>query len=191
MFYFSVVCTIKYFFRVRNDDFKRLEVRKISKFPENNLKIYQRAIIIIRHPLDAFISAFNHQMKGKTDYPDLKIYEEINFSKQFLEVGLPDWIQFYDTILQDFNQNLYLVQYDKLKTNLLEEMRSILSFLGFDLNREIESCLRSDFNGKFKRKNRPQEELYEIYGNFTNKQFQEFDKIYEHYLLLFQNKHCT
>ena len=180
--------TIEYSFRVRNNDLRNLEVQRISKFPENNLKIYQRAIIIIRHPLDAFMSAFNHQIKGKTEYPDLKIYEDINFSKQFLEVGLPDWIKFHDIILRDDNQNLYIVQYEKLKTNLLEEMRSILSFLGFDLKKEIESCLHLDFNGKFKRKNRPQEELYEIYGNFTNKQFQEFDNIYEHYLQRFQNK---
>ena len=116
----------------------------------------------------------------------MEFFAKENFTGTFLRKSLPNWIHFHEKILNDFTQPILVVQYEKLKTNLLEEMRRILSFLGFNLTKEIESCLQFDFNGNFKRKQRPQEELYEIYENFTNKQLEEFDEIYEKYLQKFQ-----
>ena len=152
------------------------------------LNEYQKAILIIRHPLEAYMSAFSHGLVTQTTYLDLEIFEATNFSQRFLEEGLPTWKHFHDTILEDYVQPLHFVPYEKLKTNLIEEMRRILIFLGFNLTKEVESCLRLDFEGKFKRKKRPQEELYSIYENFTNTQLEQFDAIYEKYLQRFQTK---
>ena len=115
-------------------------------------------------------------------------FERLNFSNLFLKHGLPKWIHFHETVLKEYALPIHVVQYEKLKTDLIKEMRSILSFLGFELTKDIELCLRSDFNGNFKRKNRPQEEIYSIYENFTNVQLQEFDYIYDSFLQRFKTK---
>ena len=127
-----------------------------------------------------------HDITKQTSLAHMEFFAKENFTGTFLRKSLPNWIHFHEKILNDFTQPILVVQYEKLKTNLLEEMRRILSFLGFNLTKEIESCLQFDFNGNFKRKQRPQEELYEIYENFTNKQLEEFDEIYEKYLQKFQ-----
>ena len=118
-------------------------------------------------------------------------FERLNFSNLFLKYGLPKWINFHETVLKDYVLPIHVVQYEKLKTDLIKEMRSILSFLGFELTKDIELCLRSDFNGNFKRKTRPQEEIYSIYENFTNVQLQEFDYIYDTFLQRFKTETVT
>ena len=97
-------------------------------------------------------------------------------------------MQFHDRILEDFNGPIHFVQYEKLKTNMIEEMRSITLFLGFELTNEIESCLILDFQGKFKRDRRPQHEIDAIYKNFTKTQLHKFDNIYDEYLQRFQSR---
>ena len=92
--------------------------------------IIKKAITIIRHPLDSSIALFNHQVKSVHKYVDVKMFDLINFSKLFLEEGFQEWMQFHDRILEDFNGPIHFVQYEKLKTNMIEEMRSITSFLG-------------------------------------------------------------
>ena len=81
----------------------------------------------------------------------LEWFNKINFSKLVLQKGLPNWINFHETILKNYKFPIHIVQYEKLKKNLIGEMRRILSFLEFDFTKEIESCLHSDFDGKFKR----------------------------------------
>ena len=43
--------------------------------------------------------------------------------------------------------DILVIQYEKLRDNLIEEMSEILSFLGFNMTRDIESCLLSDSKG--------------------------------------------
>ena len=152
------------------------------------LNDYKKAMVIIRHPLDSSIALFNHQVKSVHKYADVKMFDLLNFSKLFLEEGLQEWMQFHDRILEDFNGPIHFVQYEKLKTNMIEEMRSITLFLGFELTNEIESCLILDFQGKFKRDRRPQHEIDAIYKNFTKTQLDKFDNIYDEYLQRFQSR---
>ena len=155
------------------------------------LNDYHKAILIIRHPLDAAMSEFNHDYSGslmnedinkQTSLAHMQLFSKVDFAGLFLKEKLPNWIELHESILNNFTQPILLVQYEKLKTNVIEEMRRVLPFLGFNMTKETESCLKLGFDGNFKRKPRPQEQLYEIYENFTDKQLAEFDEIYQKYL---------
>ena len=57
------------------------------------------------------------------------------------------WKVFHNSILKYYMNDILIIQYEKLRDNLIEEMSEILSFLGFNMTREIESCLLSDSKG--------------------------------------------
>ena len=57
------------------------------------------------------------------------------------------WKNFHNSILKFYMNDILVIQYEKLRDNLIEEMSEILSFLGFNMTREIESCLLSDSKG--------------------------------------------
>ena len=149
---------------------------------------FEKAIVLIRNPLDASMAEFNRVFSNydQKGHSDMELFELLNFSKLFQEADLPQWMEFHETILKDYKNKMHVVQYEKLKTNLIEEMKKILGFLGYTMTKEIEFCLKSNFDGNFKRKERPEEEIYTILENFTNSQLKYFDNVYENYLKKFQ-----
>ena len=114
--------------------------------------------------------------------------EKYNYSQDIFPRFYRTWQNTYDLVLQNYEHPLLLIQYEKLKSNLIFEMERILSFLGFDMTLEIKSCLLKDSIGNFKRKSRPQKEMDQIYMNFTDVQLKQVHETYMEYLNKFQKK---
>ena len=140
--------------------------------------------------MDATISTFNDLQTGKINnaYASVYEYEKFDYSHDIFPRFYRTWQNTYDLVLQNYEHPLLLIQYEKLKSNLIFEMERILSFLGFDMTLEIKSCLLKDSIGNFKRKSRPQKEMDQIYMNFTDVQLKQVHETYMEYLNKFQKK---
>ena len=139
--------------------------------------------------MDSYIAEFNREFSSKNHTGNVKIetFNSFDFPTRFMDV-LQLWMGFHNVILNDFLNNILVVQYEKLNINLIEEMNEILKFLGFTMTREIESCLLTKSEGQFKRLKRPPEEINKIYNSFSKEKLNYFDNIYMEYLQRFENK---
>ena len=126
--------------------------------------------------------------RDKTTYASLEEYERRFLPRDVFSKDIPQWLKFNDVILEHYQNPLLVVQYEELKSNFVGEMEKILTFLGFDMTPEIESCLLDKSIGQFKRKTRPQKEKDEILRNFTITQLEDINNIYKKYLKKFGSK---
>ena len=151
---------------------------------------FEQAILLLRHPLNAIMSDFNDEWPhgDKKGYASLEVYHRAHFSQLAIEHYLPLWENFYDSVLQNYENPLLVVQYEDVKRNFIKEMERILTFLGFSMTAEIKSCLMEDSIGHFKRKTRPQEEIDQIYKNFTMEQLDGIQDTYLKYVKKFEAK---
>ena len=151
---------------------------------------FEKAIILIRNPLNAIMSTFNDLRidKRKNTYASLYEFEKFNYAYEVFPRLYRTWQNIYDSILQDYEHPLLVVEYENLKRDFIFEMERILSFLGFDMTSEVKSCLLNDSTGRFKRKSRPQKEMDQIYMNFTDMQLNQVHETYMKYLNKFQKK---
>ena len=153
------------------------------------MKDFERAILLIRNPLNAIISYFNdYHTHDKNAYANLEVYTGDHFFTKEAFIRLEEWQHFHDVVLQNYNQPLLVVQYEQLKSNYLSEMEKIFKFLGLNMNEDLESCLLEESIGHFKRKKRPKNEIDKIYNNFTRAQLDEFQNTYKKFLKNFQTK---
>ena len=123
----------------------------------------------------------------KTEHADLNIFQK-NFRELFIYgqdgkvSGIQSWVDFHETILEEFSQNIHIVQFENLEHNLVEEMSKLLKFIGHDMTNEIKTCILADSNHAYKRKARPKEEIEMIYSLFSNEELKKTDNLYLNYL---------
>ena len=93
--------------------------------------------MIVRNPLDAYISEFNRDQfikkyQGNTNsltyaYLPLQTFDEKNFKQFFFEFK-NKWKMFHNEVLKHFAKtNCHIVFYEDLKSNLINEMIEILN----------------------------------------------------------------
>ena len=151
---------------------------------------FKKAILLIRNPLNAIMSTFNDLRidKRKNTYASLYEFEKFNYAHEVFPRLYRTWQNIYDSVLQDYEHPLLVVEYEKLKRDFIFEMERILSFLGFDMTPEVRSCLLKDSIGNYKRKSRPQKEMDQIYRNFTSVKLNQVHDTYKKYLKKFEMK---
>ena len=151
---------------------------------------FEKAILLIRNPLNAIMSTFNDLRidKRKNTYASLYEFEKFNYAYEVFPRLYRIWQNIYDSVLQDYEHPLLVVEYEKLKRDFIFEMERILLFLGFDMTPEVRSCLLKDSIGNYKRKSRPQKEMDQIYRNFTSVKLNHVHYTYKKYLKKFEMK---
>ena len=110
------------------------------------------------------IEAFDH-------YEDL---DDLFFNNMF-----PLWTTFHRRILSRFKKPLLLVEYQKLKTNLIEELTKVVQFLNHDMTEDVIRCIQKIKVGPFKRPKRPKHEVDEIMKRIKNEHIDAYDKGYD------------
>ena len=151
----------------------------------------------MRNPLDAAISEFNRRqltMKPQGNnisifnaYLPLQTFLDDNFVNSFTEFK-DYWMMFHNIVLKFCTINCHLVTYENLKSNLINEMKGIVGFLGLSLNETIKECLQSNPGRKYRRKNRPNQELAQLKSYFSDEEISDIEEIYKDYLLKFKHK---
>ena len=165
------MCTI-------NDRNQQLSFRK-------NFDTYSKSIILIRDPLDASIAEFNRlycwdlvKDKDFRNYAPIEAYEKYNIS-EFVKYMTNNWISLHQQILERCSrEKCHIVFYEDMQRNVIEAMRGVLSFIGFEMIPKIEACIKSNMVGNFKRKSRPVLEKKAIYQMFSKEDLEYFENVY-------------
>ena len=152
----------------------------------------------MRNPLEAAISEFNRRKfsikhgTGSTNislantFVPLQTFLDDNFAQTFNEF-MDYWMKFHNKLLKHCTNNCHIVAYEDLKSNLINEMKGILNFLGFTMNETIKDCLQTNPGRKYKRKDRPDHELKQLKSYFSNEELSDIEDVYKDYLLKFKH----
>ena len=70
------------------------------------------------------------------------------------------WKKFHQQILDKYKNELILVEYEALKTNLIGELTKVMKFLGLPMTDDIKECIQNNPDGLNKRP-KPKENLKE------------------------------
>ena len=85
--------------------------------------------------------------------------------------------------------NCHLVVYEELKDDTIGEMIKILEFLGIPVDENIIDCLKADSKGKFKNRERSDEEKAEIEKLLTKILIKkDLNSLYDVFKQKFRNK---
>ena len=95
--------------------------------PSNNLKPYK---------------PFKRQKVGRE-------WLKQNYGK-YLRLMMPAWKFWFEEILKK-DAVFCLVIYEDLKMNLIEELRPVINFLGYNINEELEKCILANQEGNYLR----------------------------------------
>ena len=155
----------------------------IQFYSNQNPNIFDKAIIVIRNPLQSFIAETNRILTGGSPIRHASIaqWKNITYVDNFTEKFLPFWKKIHHRILDNkFQKPIHLVQFEDMKTNLIGELTKILEFLKMEMNSEIEECILQDPNGIYKRPQRSKEELDIILSKFTESHLKQASEAYEY-----------
>ena len=124
----------------------------IEKIFRINLNVYDRAILLIRNPLDAFIAEFNRDFtKSNTAIVPIEKWLEIDIYDSYENQFLTFWKKFHKQIIDEYKNELILVEYEALKSNVIGELTKVMKFLGLPMTDAIKECIRDNPNGLYKR----------------------------------------
>ena len=73
----------------------------------------------------------------------------------------PYWKKFHQKILDEYEKELLLVEYENLKADLIGELTKVVTFLGLPLTENIKECIRKSPDGLYKRP-KPKQSLKDL-----------------------------
>ena len=154
---------------------------------------YENIIVIYRDPIFRAMSPSNHlrenyENQREFSFNEAKVsneYFEYHFVKD-LEKIIPAWKDWFERILK-INSKFCLVNYDKLKTNIIEELRPVINFLGFDINEELARCILINQEGAMHRPGKSKDEINRILSLIPPNDFKRYSKMKKDVLQMLQN----
>ena len=148
---------------------------------------YENIIVIYRDPIFRAMSPSNN-LKREISYNEAKFsneYFQYHFVKD-LETIIPAWKDWFERILK-INSKFCLVNYDKLKTNVIEELRPVVNFLGFEINEELARCILINQEGAMHRPEKSKDEINRILSLIPPNDFKRYSKMKEDVLQMLKN----
>ena len=121
-------------------------------------------------------------------------FNEQRFSNEYfkydfvedLEILIPAWKTWFEKILK-LNSKFCLVNYDKLKTNVIEELMPMVNFLGFDINEELAKCILINQEGANHRPEKSKDEINRILSLIPPNDLKRYSKMKEDVLQMLKN----
>ena len=140
----------------------------------------QRAVLIVRNPLNCFMSELNRMLVGSClKYAPLEKVNKIkDLNSLFFEKMFPAWMSFHHKILHEFHRPLLLIEYEELKINVVWELTKVLRFLDQQMNDPIAKCILQNQSGPYKRPKRPKEEEMLIQDKIDKNHVKLYTKSY-------------
>ena len=131
---------------------------------------------------------YANDLKQGILYTKQKISVEY-FEHDFIEdlkTIIPAWKAWFEKLLK-INAKFCLVNYDKLKTNVIEEVRPAVNFLGFEINEELEKCILTNQEGTNHRPEKSKDEINRILSFIPPDDLERYSKIKEDVLEMLKN----
>lgn len=145
---------------------------------------YDRAIVLVRDPLSAFLAEFNRQ-KGEGNRSTSKHVALAPLSAfltsqewpQFVQDKFIAWLGFNRNAVQYYSkENLCTIVYEQLTIDPVKGLEPCLQFLGFQLVNPMLKCLEIKAEGQFHRSTRPEEEIDKIMQKIPQQLMQEIQQ---------------
>ena len=130
----------------------------------------------------------SNNLKGGIPFKEQKLsneYFKYNFVKDLEEI-MPAWKFWFQRLLK-VNSKFCLVNYDKLKTNVIEELTPVINFLGFDINEELAKCILMNQEGADHRPEKSKDEINEILSLIPPNDLKVYSKMKEDVLQMLKN----
>ena len=115
---------------------------------------------MIRNPFDALISEFNRENSAKnangmpknhTGQAPISKFSGYKWNG-YVEQKIQRWELFYTSYAENYDpEQLHLLKYENLKKDLVTELRSLMVFLGIEMNTSVEKCVLKSKEGSNKR----------------------------------------
>lgn len=118
---------------------------------------FDKSVIIVRDPFDALVSEANRRWNSKyRAEKHLGLAKESTFISNpkwdwYVEYKGMSWLVFLNTWLKESNIPHVVIQYEKLKENVTQELSKALEFLGHHVEKERMNCVERNSEGLFKR----------------------------------------
>ena len=159
--------------------------------PNFHFRPYENIIVIFRDPILRAMSPSNEyaqDLKRGILYTKQKISNEY-FEQDFiedLETIIPAWKAWFEKLLK-INAKFCLVNYDKLKTNVIEEVRPAVNFLGFEINEELARCILINQEGANHRPEKSKDEINRIISLIPPNDIKRYSKMKKDVLQMLKN----
>lgn len=148
---------------------------------------YDRAIVVIRHPINQYMSAMNHyHSKSHTQFAPVEKFR--NWS-QDLKIAINHWQDLHARILSTLN-DVCVIFYEELQENPILALSPCLQFLGFELkNTLLKECILQNLEGSFRRGKRDPREIATIMSYIDPEVLQHAEKMYQRFKAAFISRY--
>lgn len=128
----------------------------VSLVTQDGVNPFERAIVIVRHPLNSLLAEFNRLYGGnKTGYADPAFFFNPDGSTTWKWdlwlTRLVVWIEFHEYWINRYRKPVHVVSYNGLKKDLRTELIELVRFLGVPLNETRLNCTVDHHSAMFVR----------------------------------------
>ena len=130
----------------------------------------------------------SNNLTESVPFKERKINEDY-FARDFakdLRLIMPAWKNWFERILQ-LGAKFCLLNYDEMKTNLIEELRPAVQFLGYEIDEELEQCILNNQKGDFHRPQKSKDEINQILSFIPSGDLETYYKMKEDVLQMLKN----
>lgn len=147
---------------------------------------YPKIVVIYRDPILRAMSPGNNLI---TDLPfnEQKLNDEYfeNFAEDLRNM-MPGWKAWFEQILK-FDSKYCFLNYEKLKINLIKELRPVVNFLGFKINKELEKCIVENKEGDYHRPKKSKEDIDKLMSKISIEDLKIYSKMKEDVIEMLKN----
>ena len=112
-------------------------------------------------------------------FNEQKLHDEYseNFAEDLRNM-MPGWKAWFEKILK-LDAKYCFLNYEKLKINLIFELRPVVNFLGFEINKELEKCIVENKEGHHHRPEKSKEEIDKLMSKISIEDLENYSKMKE------------
>ncbi|KAL4231638.1 WSC domain-containing protein 1 [Mactra antiquata] len=133
-------------------DFTKVSVVKTHR-TKNGIDQYDRAILLLRNPYDALISAVNWKYAGHVGHASDETVRK-DMDKMF-EALLGSYVKLVHLYIEKFEGPVLVLQYENMQDNLPDCLKELADFLQLSISQEDIDCTVHLQSGNFHRKSDP------------------------------------
>ena len=129
---------------------------------------YDRAILLIRDPFDAFLAEFHRRYSNShTGFAPIEKFHEpcvksmcqnVTLWEDYIKVNLKNWESRCNYYIKNYAPKLvHVLRFENLKSDLEAEIQSLMDFLDLKFDKRLKKCIMEKQKGSFKR---PKSDIY-------------------------------
>ena len=138
-------------------------------------------MLLVRNPLHQIIAFTDWKTRNLHNNTRLFLKFYQHFLDRILDRHIEVWQKWHDRVHESFQtENICVINYERLRENVLKELQKCINFLGFDIqNAILQNCILQNQTGHYKRAARPSGETQLILSFVSKKTRLKSDQIYE------------